>query len=77
MHILTKYEVSEIVALRARMSYDGAPILLEGCFGHARDDVLDVAHRELAAGLLRFKIVRPADGRLVEIDSGECELPAR
>ena len=75
MHLLTKYEVCQVVALRALMIYDGAPIVLEGCFGNTRDDVLEVAHRELAAGLLRFKIVRPVDGRLVEFYSSDCRLP--
>jgi DNA-directed RNA polymerase subunit K/omega len=77
MHLLTKYEVCQVVALRALMIYDGAPILLpwhDGCCD-ARDAVIDVARQELAAGLLRFKVVRCVDGRQVEVDSGDCRLP--
>ena len=75
MHLLTKYEVSQIVAMRALMIYDGAHILIDLPNENVRDNTLDIAYQELLSGKLRFKIARHIGGKDVEIESSQCVMP--
>lgn len=72
---LTKYEMCEVVSMRALMIYDGAPILLAGTdFCTERDDVLEIARMELVTGKLQFRISRATHNDVTHIDSSHFTL---
>jgi len=72
--VLTKFELAELVAARAMLLYEGATPLLptSTC---SRDDMLDVAEREIREGMIKFAVRRKVNGVWVLYLSKNVKIP--